>query len=149
MYHLTEFKEELQKEVIDFYYNCLPESGRKFEPDGRHQALTKIKDTYDTFWCLKFNNKIIGTVAVNILSADKCELKSMYLLSQYQGKGLGQKMIDKAFDYAKKNSIKEMYLDTLSSSEGAIRLYKKNRFVETARYNDNMVAEVFMKRTIE
>jgi ribosomal protein S18 acetylase RimI-like enzyme len=38
-------------------------------------------------------------------------------------------MIDKAFDYAKKNAIKEMYLDTLSSSEGAIRLYKKNGFV--------------------
>lgn len=42
-----------------------------------------------------------------------------------------------------------MYLDTLSSSEGAIRLYKKNGFVESARYNDNMVADVFMKRTIE
>lgn len=58
-------------------------------------------------------------------------------------------MIDKAFDYAKKNAIKEMYLDTLSSSEGAIRLYRKNRFVETLKYNDNMVVDVFMKKAIE
>lgn len=58
-------------------------------------------------------------------------------------------MIDKAFDYAKKNAIKEMYLDTLSSSEGAIRLYRKNGFVETLKYNDNMVVDLFMKKAIE
>jgi ribosomal protein S18 acetylase RimI-like enzyme len=149
IYNLIEFTEELQEKVIDFYCNCLPESGRKFEPKGRHYTLTKIKDTYDVFWCLEFNNEIIGTVAVNRLSDDKCELKSMYLLSKYHGNGLGQKMIDTAFDYAKKNDFKEMYLDTLSSSKGAIRLYKKNGFVETVRYNDNMAADVFMRRTIE
>lgn len=148
MYNLIEFTEELQKEVIDFYYNYSLESGRKFETNGRHQALTQIKDTYHIFWCLKFNNEIIGTVAVNVLSEDACELKSMYLLSKYHGNGLGQKMIDKAFDYAKKNAFKEMYLDTLSSSEGAIRLYKKNGFVETSRYNDNIVADVFMKKLL-
>jgi putative acetyltransferase len=110
--------------------------------------LTQVKDTYHIFWCLKFKNEIIGTVAVNVLSEDSCELKSMYLLSKYNGNGLGQKMIDKAFDYAKKNAFKEMYLDTLSSSEGAIRLYKKNGFVETSRYNDNIVADVFMKKLL-
>jgi ribosomal protein S18 acetylase RimI-like enzyme len=99
------FIEEIQGKVIDFYYKCLPESGREFE--------------------------------------------SMYLLSKYHKNGLGQKIIDKAFDYANNNVFKEMYLDSLSSSEGAIRLYKKNGFIETARYNDNMIADVFMKRIIE
>lgn len=37
--------------------------------------------------CSLFRNEssktIISTVAVNRLSADKCELKSMYLLSEY------------------------------------------------------------------
>ncbi|MGG7177346.1 GNAT family N-acetyltransferase [Clostridium paraputrificum] len=148
MYNLIEFTAELQEKVINFYSNCLLESGRKFEPEGRHQDLGKIKDSYDAFWCLEFNNNIIGTVAVNSLSYDKCELKSMYLLSKYHGNGLGQKMIDKALDYAKKNGFKEMYLDTLNTSKGAIRLYKKNGFVETIRYNNNMVADVFMKRAI-
>nr|WP_312291471.1 GNAT family N-acetyltransferase [Clostridium chromiireducens] len=134
--------------MFDFFCDCLPESGRKFETKGKHQALTKVKDTYDIFWCLECNNKIIGTIAVNRLSADKCELKSMYLLSKYHGNGLGQKMLDKAFEYAAKNTFKEIYLDTLSSSERAIRLYKKNGFIETVRYNDNMVADIFMRRSI-
>ena len=116
MYNLIEFTSELQEKVINFYSNCLLESGRKFEPDGRHQALRNIKDTYDAFWCLELDNKIIGTVAVNSLSYDNCELKSMYLLSKYHGNGLGQKMIDKALDYAKNNDFKEMYLDTLNTS---------------------------------
>lgn len=149
MYHLIEFTENLQQKVSDFYYKCLPESGRIFEPKGRHQALTKIKNTYDVFWCFEFNDKIIGTVAVNRLSADKCELKSMYLLSEYHRNGLGQKMMDKALEYAKKNDFKEMYLNTLSSSESAIILYEKNGFVKTVRYNYNMVADVFMKVIIE
>ncbi len=149
MYHLIEFTENLQQKVSDFYYKCLPESGRIFEPKGRHQALTKIKNTYDVFRCFEFNDKIIGTVAVNRLSADKCELKSMYLLSEYHRNGLGQKMMDKALEYAKKNDFKEMYLNTLSSSESAIILYEKNGFVKTVRYNYNMVADVFMKVIIE
>ncbi|WP_333860533.1 hypothetical protein [Clostridium sp.] len=41
-----------------------------------------------------------------------------------------------------------MYLDTLSSSERAIKLYQKNGFVKTVRYNDNMAADVFMKTII-
>lgn len=149
MYNFIEFDEELQENIIDFYLNCLPESGRTFEPEGRHKSLTKIKGTYDIFWCLQFNNKIIGTVAVNKLCDYKCELKSLYLLSQYHGEGLGQRMLDKAFEYARKNNFKEMYLDTLLSSTGAIRLYKKNGFVETERYNNNMIANIFMKKDIE
>ncbi|MGL4107400.1 GNAT family N-acetyltransferase [Clostridium sp. LP20] len=148
MYNLIEFTEELQERVINFYSNCLLESGRKFEPNGRHQALVNIKDAYDIFLCLELNNKIIGTVGVKNLGCFKCELKSMYLLRKYHGNGLGQKMIDKALDYAKKKGFKEMYLDTLKTSTGAIRLYKKNGFLETIRYNNNMVADVFMKREI-
>ena len=37
-----------------------------------------------------------------------------------------------------------MYLDTLSSSKKAIRLYEKTGFVKTERYNDNYMAEIFM-----
>lgn len=149
MYDLILFTEELQEKAIDFYYKCLPQSGRKFEPKGRHHGLTIIKDAFDIFWCLVYDNKIIGTVGVNKLSADKCELKSLYLLNEYYGKGLGKKMLDKALEYAKKNWFKEVYLETLSISERAIKLYAKNGFVEIERYNDNVIAEVFMKATIK
>lgn len=149
MYKIIVFHENLQDKVIDFFYYCLPESGRKFDPKGRHKSLTEIKNTYDIFWCLKYNNEIIGTVAVNSLSKDKCELKSLYLLNKFQRKGLGQKLLNIAFEYATRNSYKEMYLDTLKSSTGAIGLYKKNGFIYTERYNDNMVAEVFMKKILD
>ena len=149
MYDLIQFTEGLQEQIINFYCKCLPESGREFEPKGRHEVLTKVKYNYDMFWCLKFNDKIIGTIAINKLSANKCELKSMYLLSEYHGNGLGQGMMDKALEYAKEKDFKEMYLDTLSSSERAIRLYVKNGFKKIERYNDNMIADVFMKSSIK
>lgn len=42
-----------------------------------------------------------------------------------------------------------MYLDTLSTSKEAIRLYKKIGFVDTKRYNENKIADVFMELTFD
>lgn len=37
-----------------------------------------------------------------------------------------------------------MYLDTLSSSKRAVRLYERAGFQQTERYNDNYTADTFM-----
>lgn len=42
-----------------------------------------------------------------------------------------------------------MYLDTLSASNKAIKLYEKYGFTVTERYNDNKNADLFMVLNIE
>lgn len=53
-----------------FFEECLPESGRVFEPNGAHAGLLHVERTYDYFICLIEQEKgqIIGT----------CALKRMY-----------------------------------------------------------------------
>ncbi len=35
-----------------FLARCLPESGRTFDPEGRHAHLLDVEAAYEAFWCL-------------------------------------------------------------------------------------------------
>ena len=146
MYYSMKFEKEMQNQVTDFYEKCLPESGRLFEPEGRHKCLTEIEKNYDYFLCLFDESVVIGTIAVNKMDKDKCELRSVYLLEKYHGKGLGMKMIQEAICYAMGCGFHEMYLDTISStSQKAIRMYKRCGFIDTQRYKSTIRSDIFMK----
>lgn len=58
--------------------------------------------------------------------------------------GLGRMLLETAINEAKKQGYCELFFDTLSTSEKAIRLYKKAGFIMTERYNENEFADVFM-----
>jgi N-acetylglutamate synthase-like GNAT family acetyltransferase len=149
MYHIKKFEKEMQSQVTDFYEKCLPESGRSFEPKGIHKCLTEIEKSYDYFLCLFDESVVIGTIAINRMDEDKCELRSVYLLEEYHGKGLGTKMIKEAISYAKYCDYHEMYLDTISStSQKAIRMYQRCGFIDTERYKSTIRSDVFMKLTL-
>ncbi|MBP3887108.1 MAG: hypothetical protein J6F30_05585 [Cellulosilyticum sp.] len=42
-----------------------------------------------------------------------------------------------------------MYLDVISTSKRAISLYQKLGFIETKRYNNSQVADVFMELNLD
>ena len=103
-----------------------------------------VSEYFEHFWCLFEGEAMIGTAALKKLDSDKCELKSLYLLEQYHKKGLGRLLLNTAIQEAKQNGYGEMYLDTLSSSKRAVRLYERAGFQQTERYNDNYTADTFM-----
>lgn len=142
---IIEFKPEFQQSVNEFYDVVMSECGRVFEPEGRHKAITDIIHNFGKCWCLFDEDVIIGTVAVKPLSDNNCELKMLYLYKRYQHRGLGKALITTAIDYAKSCGYSEMRLDTLSTSIDAIGLYQRCGFVPTERYNENYVADVFMR----
>ena len=90
------------------------------------------------------SGEIIGTAGLKRLDEGRCELKSLYLYERYQGRGLGRKLLETVILEARIADYKEMYLDTLSSSQRALALYEKAGFVITERYNENCAADIFM-----
>lgn len=48
----------------------------------------------------------------------------------YRGAGMGQKMIDNVFEYAKKNNIHRIDLMATSSNKAVLNFYRKNDFVD-------------------
>lgn len=57
-----------------------------------------------------------------------CELKKMYFLPEGRGKGLGQQVLAKCLEAAKKIGFKTCYLETFNTMTDAMKLYEKNGF---------------------
>ncbi len=144
MFMIRKYEAQYQNRLFQFLEICLPQSGREFEPNGRHKMYNNVPGYFEHFWCLFDGEDMIGTAALKKLDSGRCELKALYLLEKYHKKGLGRRLLNTAIQKAQQDGYEEMYLDTLSSSKKAIRLYEKTGFVKTERYNDNYMAEIFM-----
>ena len=57
---------------------------------------------------------------------------------------MGRLLLNTAIQEAKRNGYGEIYLDTLSSSKRAVRLYERVGFERAERYNDNYTDDIFM-----
>ena len=144
MYRIELYQAEKQAEILDFLDRVYGELNWKFDLHGKHKVYINIEDNFERFWCLFDDDTLIGTVALRKMSDSDYELKTLYLYKAYHGKKLGYMLIKTAIDHARNNSYRRIYLDTVSTSESALRLYRRNGFCDTERYNDNPVADVFM-----
>ena len=147
--HIKEYTntELEQKEVLYFLEAVLPESGRNLDA-GAIQQYVKSLEQFEKVWCLYDEEKLIGTVGIRKLEEANCELKALYLFSKYHGQGLGYRLITMALEEAKRIGFEAMYLDTISTSERAIRLYKAVGFTEIPQYKETIRSDVFMKKKL-
>ena len=144
-----------QNKLDNFFEKAFESCGFSYEPDGKHNDLRNIKivfaDAGGGFWGLLQNGLVIGTAGLKVLDNLKSigELKCMYILPEFQGKGLGQLLIDKIVLESKKIKLKRIRLDVRTKADRAINLYRKNGFYEIPKYNDNINDVLFMEKIIE
>ena len=84
-------------------------------------------------------NYPIGCFGIRKLDSSISELKRMYLKEGYRGLGFGKKMMEKAIEAGKEMGYKKMRLDTLSTMDAAIGLYKSVGFYEIESYCFNPI----------
>ncbi len=139
--------EQEQNEVLNFLEEVLPESGRNLDADAIKQYVKSLEE-FEKVWCLYDGATLIGTVGVRRLDETNCELKALYLYSKYHGQGMGYQLLVTALEEAKRAGFEAMYLDTISTSERAIRLYKAVGFTEIEQYKETIRSDVFMKKQL-
>jgi GNAT superfamily N-acetyltransferase len=162
-YRIRTFYIHDYKDVIQLIYDIIVNEFKfKFEVDNLDSDLLDIEKNYGKsnggrFWIAEItngnksnDNKIIATTAIRRLKQfeSTCELKRMYVLKHYRGLGIGQKMLNKAIDFAKEAGYSRILLDSSKNLKAARRLYLKNGFVDTQRYNNNYRADVFMEKIL-
>ena len=77
------------------------------------------------------DGEIIGTGAIRRLDADACELKRLWLLTEYHGRGLGYRMLKELLAIAKERGYKRMQLETDAVAQSrAVEFYKRFGFQE-------------------
>ncbi|MDA0147789.1 GNAT family N-acetyltransferase [Vibrio sp. LaRot3] len=76
------------------------------------------------------NGEIVGGCGLAPFAGSNsiCELKKLFLLPQGRGHGLGRKLSEQCFEFAKQQGFTQCYLDTLASMTAAIALYEKLGF---------------------
>ena len=87
-----------------------------------HESRGELKDMDDiqqsyfnnggTFLVTMDDAEMIGTGAIRKLENDICELKRLWLLTTYQGKGLGYGMIQELFVFAREKGYRKIRLQT-------------------------------------
>jgi len=133
----------------------LPITIEEFEEElnktNEYEDLDNVQSIYcdnkGVFYIALDNNKVIGSGAIKKLDDETCELKRMWFLKQYRGKGFGLAMANKLFEFAKNQGYKKIRLDVYfpDLQQQAVTFYKKLGFYEIKPYN-NSPAKLFMEK---
>lgn len=99
----------------------------------------------------KADEKFVGCIAIRKIEDSICELKRMYVNPNFQRKGIGKVLLEKALDLAINYNYKLIRLDTLNYMAPAIYLYKQYGFYEIEPYyfNPNTTTVFFEKKLKE
>ncbi|MBD2743905.1 GNAT family N-acetyltransferase [Coleofasciculus sp. FACHB-1120] len=106
-------------------------------------------DNKGTFLVLIDEERVVGSGAIRRLSDDICELKRMWFLKDYRGRGLGTKMTQMLLDFARITGYKKVRLDTIDEQKQAqaLELYQRLGFYFIDRYNEGHCT-VFMEKML-
>lgn len=98
------------------------------EVDHMYEAYQKPRSSY---LVCEVDGVVIGGAGIAGLAGSKneiCELQKMYFLPGARGKGLGQQMLQRCLEEAKRFGYTQCYIETFHSMHAAIRLYEANGF---------------------
>jgi ribosomal protein S18 acetylase RimI-like enzyme len=144
-----------QDKLDTFFEKVFKSNGFLYDPGKEHNDLRNINkifvDSGGGFWILKQNDFVVGTVGLKIIDnvTRIAELKCLYVLPEFQGKGLGQVLIAKMLLESKQRNLNKIRLDVKIRADKAIKLYRKNGFYDIERYNGNKKSGVvFMEKII-
>jgi len=151
-HEVEEAKSVIFKVAYDVFKetSTLEESIAKYSAKGTLKDLDNIQKNYfengGTFLVLHDNGRIIGTGAIRYLEEGICELKRMWLLTEYHHQGFGYRMIQELFSVARAKEYKLMRLETdFEFQTRAVEFYKKLGFYEIPPYEGDDPEDLAME----
>lgn len=86
---------------------------------------------------------------VRHLDTEVAEVKSMYVVPAYRGRGLAIRLIDELHAVARARGCRAARLDTSAYLTAAVALYRSAGYAEVADYNGNAKADLWFERELQ
>jgi GNAT superfamily N-acetyltransferase len=118
--------------VLDLYFNS-------------DQVLLELQDETDNFFFFEEDGVVKGYMRINAKHAcplesfqnrNCIELVRLYVLKEYHGTGVANKLMNFAIDFAHKNAFDTIYLSVWEYNFRARGFYEKHGFVNSGIEND-------------
>ena len=137
-------KELIYRVAHEIFHDTRPleESIAFYEGQRVLEDMDDVQQSYfdndGIFLVMTNNDQIIATGAIRKIDGETCELKRLWLLSDYHGKGLGYRMMQELLSFARETGYQRMRLETDQEyQDRAFNFYKRLGFYEIPRYSDN------------
>lgn len=136
----------IAKELILEYVNWL---GMDLSFQNFDSEIGNLKEMYSAptggLLLAMVNGQAAGIAGIRKFESNDCELKRMFVKSDYRNLGIGKELLKAAIALAKSLNYNTIKLDTADFMVSAIRLYQANGFVEipSYRYNPHESAKYF------
>jgi ribosomal protein S18 acetylase RimI-like enzyme len=90
-----------------------------------------------------------GGAQTELQKEDSFEIERIYVLSDFQGKGIGRQLLEKAIQMAKEKKASYIWLGVWEENKRAIQFYKKNGFIAFDEHyfmlGDDKQTDIMMK----
>lgn len=146
-------RQDDEENVRKIIFSILEDYGLKVNTDGVDGDLFNITKHYEEglFGVIEEKNTrlIVGSFALFPLSESEVELRKMYILKEFRGRGLGKWTIDFCEAYAQSKGYECISLETASVLKEARSLYLTKGYKIIPLENHTPRCDVLMKKILK
>jgi molybdopterin-guanine dinucleotide biosynthesis protein A/GNAT superfamily N-acetyltransferase len=121
--HAQAFRKLVTDSLREFGFEATPE----LDPD-----LADPTSYYAAAWVATLRDDVVGSIALRRVAGREVELKRMYLRQELRGRGVGKRLLQMAFTWAREHKVERITLDTTDEMKAARHLYESHGFVRVA-----------------
>ena len=141
IYKIEEIKPEHDQSIcriikgVGAEYGAIGDGFGPSDPEVLCMSQYYGKEGGSLYYVASIADQVIGGSGISAFngSHEVCELRKLFLLPESRQLGIGEALVRKCLAYAKTRGYSSCYLDTLSSMEAAISLYRKLGFQQLSR----------------
>jgi len=131
------YQEKYKSQIIDLILHIQNEESKISLTLNEQPDLNDIYSSYQKnggeFWTAVENDSVVGTIALMYKGVGNCVLKKFFVKKEYRGQGIGYRLYCRLIEFAKKNHINTIILDTPSVAVDSHRFYERAGFVKISR----------------
>jgi GNAT superfamily N-acetyltransferase len=115
------------------------------------EFLNRLNPVHDGFCLARIAEKIVGGVAIDGSEAQTsgARLRWFIVEPEYQGRGVGQRLLEEAIAFCRKATIRRVYLHSFAGLDAARHVYEKFGFVLREEKQDRTWGRVVTEQTFE